>query len=82
MEKQLFQKVIAYSDIKLELTRILDQLADPKKYAAVNVQEPHGLLLHGAPGVGKSTIAMGFLEGSGRNIYICKKNQYNTQDLN
>ena len=77
MEKQLFQKVIGYSDIKLELTRILDQLADPKKYAAVNVQEPHGLLLHGEPGVGKSTMAMEFLEGSKRNKYICRKNKSN-----
>lgn len=51
-----FEFVIGYEAIKLELLRILDQLP-PEKYAALSVTEPHGLLLHGVPGVGKSTMA-------------------------
>ena len=57
-----FESVIGYEAIKLELSRILDQLINPEKYAALGVTEPHGLLLHGVPGVGKSTMAQCLVE--------------------
>ena len=52
-----FESIIGYKAIKLELSRILDQLKHPEKYAELGVTEPHGLLMHGVPGVGKSTMA-------------------------
>ena len=75
--KCAFDSVIGYEDIKRELKRILDQLIAPEKYAALGVTEPHGLLLHGAPGVGKSTIAKCFLDACGRKTYICRKDKPN-----
>ena len=45
MEK--FKSIVGYKAIKLELSRILDQLTNPEKYASLGVTEPHGLLLHG-----------------------------------
>ena len=77
MVKNAFDTVIGYEDIKLELMRILDQLRNPEKYAALGVTEPHGLLLHGEPGVGKSTLAKCFLDTCGRNVYICRKDKPN-----
>lgn len=77
MENKAFKDVIGYKDIKLELARILDQLINPEKYTAMGVQPPHGLLLHGAPGVGKSTIAQSFLDASGRKTFICRKDKSN-----
>ena len=77
MQKNVFDTIVGYEDIKLELMRILDQLRNPEKYAALGVTEPHGLLLHGVPGVGKSTFAKCFLEACGRNAFICRKDKPN-----
>ena len=77
MNKHAFDTIVGYEDIKLELMRILDQLRDPEKYAALGVTEPHGLLLHGDPGVGKSTFANCFLDACGRKVYVCRKDKPN-----
>ena len=77
MECKVFDSIIGYAEVKLELMRILDQLRYPEKYTALGVTDTHGLLLHGAPGVGKSTFAMGFLEASGRKTFICRKDKTN-----
>ena len=53
-EMEFINSIIGYKAIKLELSRILDQLVSPEKYAVLGVTEPHGLLLHGVPGVGKA----------------------------
>lgn len=77
MKINAFDSIIGYMEVKDELTRILDQLNNPEIYANLGVAEPHGLLLHGVPGVGKSTFAMDFLKASGRNTYICRKDKTN-----
>lgn len=77
MVQHAFESVIGYDNIKKELARILDQLVSPEKYAALGVMEPHGLLLHGEPGVGKSTFARCFLNACGRNVFLCRKDKPN-----
>ena len=77
MECKAFDSIIGYAEVKLELTRILDQLQYPEKYTALGVTDTHGLLLHGAPGVGKSSFAMDFLKASGRKTFICRKDKPN-----
>ncbi len=77
MDKNVFESIIGYSEVKQELMRILDQLENPEKYAALGVTDSHGLLLHGAPGVGKSTFAMDFLKATGRKAFICRKDKTN-----
>ena len=72
-----FESVIGYEAIKLELARILDQLIYPDKYAALGVTEPHGLLLHGEPGVGKSTMAQSVVKACGRAAFVCRKDKSN-----
>lgn len=82
MEKNYFESIIGYGAIKLELSRILDQLIYPEKYTALGVKEPHGLLLHGVPGVGKSTMAQCLVEACGRTSFVCRKNKSNGDFVN
>ena len=77
MDHSVFNNIIGYQDIKQELLRILDRLRDPEKYEKLGVTSPHGLLLHGAPGVGKSTFANRFIEASGMPSFICRKDKPN-----
>ena len=80
MEK--FKSIVGYKAIKLELSRILDQLTNPDKYAALGVAEPHGLLLHGVPGVGKSTMAQCLVEACRRTAFVCRKDKSNGDFIN
>lgn len=77
MRKSYFNSVIGYKAIKKEIYRIIDQLNNSDKYANFGIKEPHGLLLHGAPGVGKTTLANCFLEASGRKVFVCRKDALN-----
>lgn len=77
-----FESIIGYKAIKLELSRILDQLKHPEKYAELGVTEPHGLLMHGVPGVGKSTMARCIVEASGRRSFVCRKDKSNGDFVN
>lgn len=77
-----FESIIGYKAIKLELSRILDQLKHPEKYAELGVTEPHGLLMHGVPGVGKSTMARCIFEASGRRAFVCRKDKSNGDFVN
>ena len=77
MMKNAFESIIGYAAVKLELSRILDQLANPEKYMALGVTPSHGLLLHGVPGVGKSTFAQDFVKASGRKAFVCRKEKTN-----
>lgn len=77
-----FESIIGYKAIKLELSRIIDQLKHPDKYAELGVTEPHGLLLHGVPGVGKSTMAQSIIEASNRKAFVCRKDKSNGDFVN
>ena len=68
-----FEKVIGYESVKTELARICDVLTNAEKYAKLGVKLPSGLLLHGEPGVGKTTMAECFIEACGRKAFTCRK---------
>lgn len=82
MDQTIFEGMIGYHDIKLELLRLLDQLQQPEKYRALAVDKPRGLLLHGQPGVGKSTLAQCFLKACGRPGFVCRKDKPNGDFVN
>ena len=52
-----FDKVIGYEKEKEELLQICDIVKNPEKYSALGVRLPHGILLYGDPGVGKTLMA-------------------------
>lgn len=60
-----FSDVAGISDAKDELLEILDFLKNPAKYQALGVNMPKGVLLSGAPGVGKTMLAKALAGESG-----------------
>ena len=56
-----FESVVGYEDVKMELMRYADTLKHPDKYKKLGIPTPHGVLLYGNPGVGKTTMAEAFV---------------------
>ena len=52
-----FADVAGIDDAKSELTEIVDFLRNPTKYGRLGGRMPHGVLLSGAPGTGKTLLA-------------------------
>lgn len=75
MKKELFKDIIGYDDIKKTLKRLVDVLNDKEKYEKIGSTIPHGLLLYGPPGLGKTTIAKEIINNVERKKYIIRKNK-------
>jgi len=52
-----FDDVAGVSEVKIELSELVDFLKNPKKYKEFGVKMPKGVLMVGPPGVGKTLIA-------------------------
>jgi len=70
-----FKNIIGYESVKLELERIIDCINNKEKYSSLGVKIPKNLLLLGEPGVGKTSIAIAFINSLNRNKYIIRKNK-------
>ena len=68
-----FDKVIGYSDIKAELMQICDMLKNREKYEKLGAKFPHGIIMHGRPGVGKTLMANAFIKESGLPCYTVRR---------
>lgn len=77
-----FDKVIGYGAIKAELIRICDVVKYPEKYFRLGVYIPRGVLLFGAPGLGKTLLANCFIEESGRKCFTVRKDKPNGDFVN
>lgn len=72
-----FDKVIGYETIKNELLQICDMIHNREQYEALGAKLPQGILLYGDPGLGKTLMAKSFIEESGLNAYIVRRNKGN-----
>ena len=70
-----FDNIIGYETIKKELMQICDMLKNKEIYENLGAKLPHGILLHGEPGLGKSLMAKCFIEESGLKTYTVRRNK-------
>lgn len=68
-----FDKVIGYDSIKKELLEICDTIKNRENYVRMGATTPHGLLISGRPGLGKSLMAKCFVEESGAKGFVISK---------
>ena len=69
----MFDKVIGYDSIKNELLQICDIISHPEVYEKLGAKIPKGVLLYGAPGLGKTLMAHCFMEETGLKSYTVRK---------
>lgn len=72
-----FDKVIGYTAIKQELLQICDMIKNRKKYAALGAKVPHGILIDGKPGYGKTLLSMCFIKEAGLKVFTVRKTKEN-----
>lgn len=70
-----FDKVIGYKSIKRELLQVCDMIRNRAIYEEMGARLPHGLLLYGDPGLGKTLLAKCFMEESGLNTITVRRYQ-------
>lgn len=70
-----FDKVIGYKSIKQELLQICDMIRNRAIYEEMGARLPHGLLLYGDPGLGKSLLAKCFMEESRLNTITVRRDK-------
>lgn len=72
-----FDKVFGYEAIKNELLQICDMIHNREVYESMGAKLPQGILLYGEPGLGKSLMARCFIEESGLEAVVVRKNMGN-----
>ena len=70
-----FDKVIGYDAIKKVLAQIIDMVQNKDKYTALGASIPHGVLMYGKPGMGKTLMAKCFISASGLTAYTVRRNK-------
>ncbi len=68
-----FENVIGYESVKQELMQIVDMLKNRERYERMGARLPHGVLLSGEPGLGKTLLARSFIEHSGLRTYTLRR---------
>ena len=82
-QKEMFDNIIGYDDIKGTLKTVVDMLNNKEKYKKLGCELVHGLLLYGPPGTGKTTIANEIINNaSNRTIFIIRKNKSDGSFIN
>ena len=73
MKKELFKDIIGYDNTKKTLERLIDVLNNKEKYKRIGSTIPHGLLLYGPPGIGKTTFSKEVINNVERKKFTIRK---------
>ncbi len=68
-----FYSVIGYENVKQELREIADMIKNISEYRRLGASWPHGLILYGEPGVGKTMMATAFVKECGVKSYTLRR---------
>lgn len=77
-----FADIIGYQNLKNELERIIDVINNKEKYEKLGGKITRNILLDGAPGTGKTTIANDFIKAINRKTYVIRKDKPNGEFVN
>lgn len=77
-----FADIIGYQNLKNELERIIDVINNKDKYEKLGGKITKNILLDGAPGTGKTTIANDFIKAINRKTYVIRKDKPNGEFVN
>ena len=70
-----FDKIIGYESVKNELYQIIDMFKNREMYQKMGANLPKGVLLYGAPGMGKTMLAQALIEECNVKTFVVKKNK-------
>jgi cell division protease FtsH len=68
-----FNNIIGYESIKQELYRICDMVKNRAAYERLGANLPRGVMLYGAPGLGKSMMATALMEACGASSFTLRR---------
>lgn len=74
-----FEKVIGYESVKNELYQIIDMFKNKEMYERIGAKLPKGVLIYGAPGLGKTMIAEALIAECNVETYVVKNNSYDRE---
>lgn len=77
-----FDKIIGYEPEKRELRKLCGMMRNWEAYEKLGAKPSKGLLISGAPGLGKSLMAKCLLKESGRRSYILRRNKPGNDFIN
>ncbi len=76
-EREAFKNVIGYDSIKSELMVISDMFLNKEAYDEIGARLPHGIMIAGEPGLGKTLLSNCFIKGCGCTSFLIKNDCLN-----
>ena len=74
-----FDKIIGYESVKNELYQIIDMFKNKEMYEKIGAKLPKGVIIYGAPGLGKTLLAEALIEECNVETYVVKNNTYDRE---